>query len=851
MNPLRDTLFNTAIREIWANPQADNNAVFKTTMITSRAGITGQINFPFMSINLPDNKTCFIVVQLGNVPTNLVGLITNLGEWSSLRSVCNDLQVLIQPYIQGRLISLKGSYIKIRSDGNVILAFDYRYIKRLLAIEDDIYIRIYNNLVYDGNIQTNKSPVLSGTYIVTKDKSAYGDFKTSLDFLNNQLGGTLQVFRNGIFIPDGLGIYGSVTKGDIIDYIADPYLVAKDIFVIAEQPNYLSDYDGLYKVLVSVDDLANEVYVDDIECYITGYNSNGHRVGVHYPKIQASDIRMITYKDWSISSSKIDARFQDMYLFSDIGQTLTDLQIHLYRRYTGHRRTMFLDSNYMMDLMNLPVDVRLLAMLGGFEDIPFWNINVLEQSSYITWISKPTIDLDSTNVTGVFSRHGVVHCTESIRKLPYKTQWSLPPSAKNGGLLLHYPESVVTLKRYSEENHAKELFTLGTGCEAFFPKADIASPLDIILENGNGSDTWIDDDFEVFCYYLHAGNLHMAILGTDYTLVPGNHRYAVVWNEATYAYKRYIRTSNVMVHFTKSIDLLDIVKGIDVYGGRLKAHHVGMGSLMVWYNNRYLVEGLDYTLLNTKIYITSKPPEWVDSGIITVIYAGLPNSSLHHTQNNNWGFIKFGSIYNDSNYDLYMYRNKLFFIGGKPIPFNELRSVENYRDKENAIQTIHEQDGMPYAVVDPIIFSRASDISELSLSKTDTEIKETAIANFINLAYPQQLSNRLMTIPRKYELVSLFMNKAIEAIVNNSIDVIEGVVYTENMLLDDLSLYTHFLPIDPCLSGHDTDFTQISPRWTTDRVTITSLQFDYLKLINELILDNKVDGLSLYFNIIT
>lgn len=849
---IRDFLYENAVKDVWVNPHGDRNVMFKANMISRHSGVVNTLILPYDEIEMPISGTRYTVYELGGVVPEKIGIDVPLPGWVSLDALSHQAQVYITIFSRGRMASLTGAYIQILPSKTVIIAIDYSINNRVLSLKDDMYVRFYSNIYYEHSGAINKR-LTNGTYINQTDNvGAYLVFSNLINSIRVAIGVLPLIYLNGLYLPDGVPNFNKLVSGDRIDYIVDPLIMNVDAVRIEDMEAYTSILDQAFKMIVSLDSNYNNIYVDDMEFYITGVRTDGIRVGAYLPRLAPSSIRMLTYTDWAINSAQVTGRLDELKNMIDSSLILNSVKLYVLRRDNGETRDNLLDSSRIPDLMNLPTAIRKTLLAGINSNLPIWNASSLEDCAFNHWVSLEGDDNTGNSITGVYSRHAALSVLERVRKLHGNTDWSLPPSASDGGgiLVMHNPDgSGIIPVIYSASNHTNETYANGKGYEVFYPGYHQGYPLDILVPAGTLTDTLIENGFGIFIYYDNDSTLVPAIYGTDYQLTEVGNQTQINWSNDLYQYDRYIRTSQKLVFFTlHAITLVDIIAGIDMYNGRTKLHDVGMSTLCVWYNDHYMVEGLDYHVLNGRIYLVSNNKWWTDTAKLDVIYAGLPDSSLKHVVKGNWGWIKYGQVTNNNVYDLYAYRNKLFYIDGVAVPFNEIQEAEHYINK---ITIGHSPyiDGTPYAIVDVVQFTRDEELNTIVRTAETERLIDEDISNILSLLDPQSPIRGTITINSKYDLVSPLMNKLIDDILLGVL-VLDVITYSDSDLMDILMPYQQLLRIDPTQMNHDLDFVEIHPKWTSTVVDVTTAQYNFLNRVNEYALYGNVYGLNLYLNLI-
>lgn len=847
---LKHMLLTETLHTVWANPKADQAGIIRTNRITPITGAIGHVKLIINNITLPVPNRRFIVLELGAVAVSLVGLASLVKNvWYEIPKLINDLNVTLLGFCEGRVINETGSYLYICSNNNVLIAMDYANNMPVVRLDSTVYYKFYSNPAFSGTVPEENVGMQTGQLRVgAVFDGAYINFINQL--VNMELSTQVApiVFVNGLFRPNGINP-AAIHSGDIIQYLHDPYVVSRTDHDLLSLDGFESTLDSVNKHILAGEG-PNDIYVDDVEIYISGLNQALERVGVYYPRLRASDIRMLTYKDWSVSSQAIAERLGALQQMYDVHTTLSQVKIHVLRRNNGFIRNVVLDKNHIADLMNLPVANRRLAMSGTHAVLDIWNADNLEQSAYMTFISKELNDITTDSTDNVFSRSGVIELLDAVYWDNTKSTWCLPISAgEQGGKLIRFNNNGYnpTITTLPQVNNRKTPYINGKGWELFFPDFNLTDPLDIILPIGDGAVTHISAGFGVFCYYIDNGVLLVARRGIDYFVTPMLNSTKITWSLEMRNYERYIRSADKTVIFSITVNRNNLNDGFDIYNGREHAHGVGMGCSMVWANGKYLTEGLDYTVSNGKVYVVTKTVYMQEQPTFLVIYSGLPDDTLTHINNSQWGWVINTSVLDNTVYDLLMYRNYNVYVDGNAVPNHGMITQEAYEDYPDGIKTAH-PDGTPYALVrKPFLLDEIELGGAMSL-QADQDVVDQQIKDYLSVIFPQQPYTGIVVIPQKYELVSPLMDKVIEAIVTGDL-LIDQDHYLDSEIYDKLQMYIHLLDSDPSIRDHDDQFVVISPRWDINAVTVTVNQYSFITQVNRVLLFDKVQGINQYVTI--
>lgn len=844
-----NTVKDYALKYLWANPHADKQTLFKTVRLSPIQGSVSYLKVSSFFLYLPLVSTRYHVYEIGLLDPFKIGINLPFNTWVPYNTFINNNKTLIFAFIKGRMVNFDNAYIIQTSNKSIIFAIDYNKNNYINNFDEDLYIRFYTNLFYIDNPSNKLLDI--GTFFNTNSQVPYHDF---ISFINQKIS-DYQVnpilFLNGFYLPDGIPIYYQIKINDRIDYVFDPCIKNKADIEILNAPFFNSSLDNCRKIITSIDIIDDGIFTDDIEYFISGQKDNGLRIGVYYARLHPFFARLLTFKDFSLHSDFITLRQNDLISLNT--DNLSNFKIHLIRRDNGQPRPKVLDNNRILDLMNLPYDKRIQALTGINANLPIWQADNLEKSNLNLWIAKEGDTIINEPFISIVSRYGAIDILERVKKIYPNTLYSLPPIISNGGgKLLKYDSNGLnpSFINYNSVSNVNQFYPNGKGVEILIPGLESNLPLDIEVPVGTNSYLLDNNTFDIFCYYKDShNNLIYAIYNVDYTLIDGiNNSVTINFSQSLTNLTKYIRVANRCVSFTKTITLDDIRDGINIYTNQILINDIGMETLMVWINGYYQVEDLDYKLYKGKIYITENADYLLDTSVITVLYMGLPDKSLHKVNNSLWGFIKFGSIINNNFYDLFMYRNDLFFVEGKATTIEQIKNAEGYVDKSTTNE-INYRDGLPFAIIKPPTYSRSDKLDTFTLTKLSDITTDSDIITFLNAIDPQHQTEGFVLIPNKYKLVSTLINKLIDEIIKGYL-LVPNQHYNEINSYEMIIPYLDYLHIDPARDSFEDGFVTILPRWVNTPVNVNIHIYNFLDIVNKTFLNDKVFGLNLYLHVI-
>jgi hypothetical protein len=829
-------------RRVWYDSRLDDNGTFLAIMLSKKIGGIGSVDYPMVSYDLPNRTDTFILLSLGVINPDSLGL-GELGDgWVEAKTLF-DMDTWFVCFAMGRKYNATNCFVQITKQNELLIALDYFSNSFITTITTHVYVRFYTN-VYFSNPTLRANGVLTiASTVVTNSKLEYLQFGSGNTSTEQHL-----VFKNGLLLVDGLPEYETLLLGEIIEIIRDPSITHKHLIPITNPVIYRSVLDTANKILISVEDVNDNQFVADDEFFITGTTRLGKVVGGYFPRINLPIVRPLTYKDYGLNSQLVSDMLISMCSFKDVGQ-LSNVTVMVIRRTSGRRKKSVNGNNYLNDLMNLPLNIRQQALTGVNANLPMWNATNLESCPYNVFIQHLNLERNYDSYYGVYSRKELLAYVENPGEVD-SDKWLMPVVALDSGTFLTFD---------SAGKHPTfipvDRINIGLGCYSgrmpIYLPFDIDNTLvEINVDAGSIEPVLISANSGVKCLYFNV-DWKIATLDVDYTLTddPYTNLATISWDSRISPYKRQVRSSTNSVGYNYDCTLDDLLYGIPVYGNVVVEFDFGMRNLLVWCNGDYLVYGLDYVLYDKRIYLTSKRESWDTVFKLTVAYTGVPNNDLLYHDKSKFGFVKYNSILEDGFYDLIAYRNKLIFVDGALYTLEQVQEKESYLDIVDT-ETTPFINGTVYAIVDRPQFFRDDTLDLFTKTEEAERQDDVTVSKYLTVVYPQPIPEGIIAIPKLYEVVSVLMNALIKDIVENKIQGLVYNEYTNDQLYTILQPYMWYLKIDLTVTTLDLNYIIVSPSWDTGPFFVDLHEYAFLTTVNSVLLGNKVQRLDTYLTTI-
>jgi len=847
----KEILYEYSLRNTWQDPHADRQVLLQVKPISTTVGAVGFLNLEFKSIRLPSGDR-YVVYELGNVNLHMLGLDSNLNDWVTCSELMFVNSLIINIMFDGVQCNLAKCYLKYVNNGSLILAIDYNSNK--FCTYGVVQIRFYSNFFYTTTPLTDTRLKYLSLVVDINDIAPYISLTQTLQ--GADVNAFKSVYVNGFYYPYGLPAFDLLKHGDTVTSVIDPHLIDTSFVLIDELNFYISGLDNKRKLIVYLDESKGDVYVDDIEFYIVGTHPiNGLKVGVYFSRLNPNTVIPLTYKDWALDTNTLLSRIASMNKILK-GVVLNDLSIYMVRRSTGNFKPTMLDSNRIADLANLPTQVRRSVITGVKSTFVPWRAESLESSPLFKFLSSEVTYLSSELFKNVYSRHAAKDVLESVFKSDVEGQWLLPPITSNwGGRLLTYNEEGFPYLQKIPALFQNNVPYIGKGYEVFLPIHNPLNDSDDIenldysivrdcIKSKNLSYTDVPLKYGYVAFYLKDGVIEKCKLGLHYTEAIVNDCVRLNWSSDVTANEKVIKLSSSSIVLNRVLTDSDYLDGVSL----MPFSSLPFGSLMVYLNGRYIIEGLDYGVIENRIYFTSIIFDKTTVKNLFVVYAGLTEETSHNSSVVDWGWVEYGKIANNKRYDLLTRRGYLFFVDGKPIEYNRLSKTENYKEDDTLFISDF-VDGTPYAIVKKPTFITPTILDEYTCTELTDKVTDDRLREFLTELMPQEKDDAFISIPTKYDLVSPFFNVIVESIKNGNLNVPNDVVLDQLAVSSICLSYRYLLKIDPVRMNHNKSYVTIGPRFSSDVVEVSLHEWEFLSKINKYLLNDEIEGLNNYVHV--
>lgn len=683
MNKLGPVLLRQAAKDSWANPHVDDQFLIEPRRVTPKTGARGAYRLPHMAYVFPESTKTFVLYEFGQIDPAFLGFNDFMLDWRSLNTICAEEEMFANAFVNHRMVLPHTVWIKRTNNRNLLIAVEYDPNKEILTqVDDRFFIRLYSNAWYVTTAGRAADGIKVGSAKVTEltDASA---LISGYNTANLASKGFTLWYHNGFYSEKPL--MGNVKKGDSISYIWDSSGINYFDVPLTDLASYLSTMDRKNKLAVLSPEYIHEEfhYYDDLEFYICSKTADGTIKGVYYDKYAYSDIRQLTHRDWALDANRVTSLIHEQ----NGVLVYKEAFVRVFVRNATTPSRLVADGNYLHDFYDVDYSNRRRILAGTLSGVGKWKADVLENASYMRWLSRRATELTEANVKNVYSYYGA----QKILQTPKHdgTSWTLPEAARDGCFVLG-------MNSVGKLIHSESVYPGAGGDMSYIPPTSVT---DIIVYCGSviteasimDSTVQYDndkvDDFDEERYYQSVGTTTptVATAGVDYDYDIKTGKCA--WVARHINAKLYKRQARFFTTREFRMPFATVGTPVDIFeGGSTPITNDGFGHVDIWLDGNKAVPGLDYHHNGFKLWITNQEyldrtvPAASNKGYVTVrmVAYGLPKDK----QTGQFGFVVDGMVNHNNKVDMTIRRNQNFYLNGNKRTTEGLVYAENYRGEQ-------------------------------------------------------------------------------------------------------------------------------------------------------------------------
>lgn len=813
-------LVSHARQNIWANPLVDKQSVFELVRATGPGGAMGEFSFYRFTVQLPTRIGYYHVFQLGNLPSNILGVIHELDIWTDATNVMNESNLLIQLYTSdGRCIPKCLCHLLRRRDGNILLAVSIN--DRIPDLtKHELYIRFYTNAYGSSESDTGEAWISQCFGRVIKTQQDISDVYAAYRLFKKRTGEII-VNYNGLTYAD----YdpNDAKIGDVVEVEQDISMVSVYDFKIHDLQSFSSVLDSMGKYLLHPELNENTInFFDDIDVYLYSADAVGRLKGVLFHRNTIESMRQISHNDYSVPVSRVQR------LVEDVNNTLTpeDLTLRFYIRDGGRRKKLIPIHNRCRELYKLPHDEIIRHLVGNARNINEWRADVLESCPYTQIVSWPDTNLPYPLTAEAYGYNGIVKAFGETLVDLTNNQCNVPYIYQSGALYWEVKDGLFSEMKtlspgtniiyWSPENRPDSCyFVYGERFDG-----------DVIHTYEEGVIPYPNEDWTIWARDIHGDNTgswkdvtedeeFVKVSGGYIRLQKDQRRTQYYYRPASYViYKRIEMT--LYLEDQLIIDLDDV---------EIPTRHI---HFLV--NGKKMTRGIDYDIANKKLVYFRWGHVKSAKIVAEVCLHGIPFPADVNPIGDEYDFVKHGTISMNGQYVLKDDYVMTLAIDGIMAKMSNWRFAEDQRHVQLERSCSHSQDGTLYNLnrIYPPCGKMHLGVSERDLMRASLDL-DNRLSTYLTEIKPQIEHNHVIVVKSRHRTSSPFLT-AVHANLEKLLPWDEDFV-SDRDLDRRLGGIKWLLDIDPAAKVIDDNFLVVRPYpWVVDKpIEVSVKHYDILK----------------------
>lgn len=840
-------LVDHAMKNVWCNPDQDNQLIFAAHKITLPYGELNRFRLMNRQVDLPTRGKRYHVYQVGQIQPAALGLLSPaepwvVEKWVKFSDAINQIKVLVNLYtVDGVCLPRHNAYYMFSNDRALIFAVEIDSKIPIDYEQEQIFVRLYSNAYY----QSYRADATEDFLFCKGEKVA--DMPTILSYQAQiaqfrQRPGHVSCYVNGFMVPDVSPL--TATPGDRVEFLYDSSVKYSIVYTVNSLETFNSELDHKYKYLLHATVSGNDTidYQDDIDIHILNQKPTGAFKGFYYHRNSPDSHRMVTHRDYSIVPDyfqSIATKLLDKC--GEAGGDVRAMKLEVLVRNSGYYRPLIYDHNRIFELYKLSDSEVLQAMVGVNSTLDVWKAAKLENCAYTRLMRARQSEVGIQMVQDAYGYNGIA---KLVGDTPTRTDLR---SDRQTADLPYALQLNSTAFEYDYDGHLIDWHhhTTGSTYEAI---SSACRTVEVI--SGQGTDTPevifgtnnislpTYDNYRVYMCFLNDGipdNVWRDITGSENYRVENN---VLIWNDLQYDQFLMIRTDRKFLCYELDVAPVNgnlyftLAEYEDRGNGlQLTTLPVPMGELDIFMNGKSLINGLDYIVKFPMVHILNRthlvsPTDTAQQHFV-IRYTGFCDSDLKDRLEGDFGFVEHGFLSNNNRFDIRDDKVLRITVDGAfkhrdELEFSEEHSGINLTDADN---------GKPYQIKD-IIVPLKQLVNENTYSLRDkSKVVDKQVSDYMTIKLPEPDRGNVTVIVQRYPLVSPFFSRLIN-------DLQEG-LFTENTLMQPLSdtdiivmchQYEPLLAFDPVNEENEIDprFVIIHPHRSETVKALTLYQYRFL-----------------------
>ena len=869
-------LLRYAIDNVWCNPAVDNQFTYALQQLTPRYGVRSdyvveQTRY-FMPTN--NNRDYYHVYQIGQVIPANIGLGKMPRDtWVPLKDIATKYLTLANAHqTNGVRYSLSETYVMITGRSNLLVAIKVNDL--FPALDDNqIYLHLYHNAFFE----TKRSGTLNLRWIhtdciVAPTQESIRSLQLRIMTTLADKGGIGMYFVNGRPVNE-ISIV-TAAPGDHCDFILDASIKKEVILPIDSLKVFNSTLDTQRKYIIHYNDPDVKLieFYDDLTVFLVKPTTAvGSWKGVTYHHNDGIWLRQLTHKDYSMPVAKVQELVSENPEWSD----LSNLVVRMYTRHSGYDRPLVADVSRIWELYRLTSTQILDCMTGVDAHNPIWRAESLEQSNYVQFMSadesfiypitfnEPELNdqakIDAQDFAGeVFGYYGV-------GKLMANNPAKIVPDPNSGvkrADLAYYYWRDATVFEYDVQGNLLG-YHYHAGGRHYYPFDINCEMVECITGKGSDNLHGVYGNGTVPLKFGYNFRIYVTkVWGgiptnewRDITDAPDRDSFGFydnnaynpkwTWTIDPKKYLGYVRTDENFylkeIRFTDApgVVRLQVSAWEDLGSGLVnKPMEIPFGQLVLIYNNRALVAGLDYYTEGELIVISNlEYRTTAGEQNLLVIGSGFCSVDLERYPPSEVGFVEYGVLSNDGEYQIHAHKMQRIIVDGRYRAYSDVV----FEEQQSAFVINDVRNGAPYQIQTPQVTLKSVFRDDIKALEEDAK-RDQWTSEAMGYYFPKRVRDKPDDIKDHYHVYSCYSQKILTEILAGRLKppFVNG-HYSDQDVVKQLKRYDWLKPFDILNREFNTNHVIVYPHWFEEPIGLTTEEYDYYRRILKLQLRQSMD----------
>lgn len=844
-----DYLVEHAINHVWCAPRMDRQCILRPAKISQFGGALNTVPVLWRIHRLPQPGVRFHVYQVGQLNPLLLNLFPEQYRWINLATACNKQKLVADVYSQSGLQFPRfETWYMVTADKNLIIAVKEQERMAVDLNHDDLYMRVYTNAYFNTNRLNKANDLINIVGDRPLNVQSILNIQNKFE-ISSALPGVTYGFVNGYKVSK-IDLT-TVQLGDVVEFVYDSTIKHVIDFRIGDLRTFDSLMDLKRKYLLHYAGTGDDTidYQDDIDFFLMQPQVGGRYKGVYYHRNEDDSVRMVTHKDYSVPTGRIEGFASYQPGWGD----RESLVLRMHVRHGGWERSVVFENNRIKELYKLGDNDLRDAMLGVNSSVNNWRGDVLEASPYTKIMRSEYMDITRELVQDAYGYNAIskliADTPKFVRLESNQKVVDVPYGLQNSSTGFEYDAAGLLIDWHTH--------LAGTLYPA---RNDNARLIEMIAGTADDRLDEVYGDREVIIDLTASHRMYLCDIVAGFPTnkwrdVTGSGAYVILGDKLTWLVDLtrvfpMVRSDRVALTYKINLTAVDGLLRFSLNhrvlrDGNVHAQvmQVPMGELDLFLNKRTLIEGLDYYVNFPEIVIVNK--EYLINVMnqtqeITVRFTGFCKPDFSRYRTEDVGFVKYGLLSRNNRFDLRDDKVLRITVGGCLYDRSELK----FSETDSGVSVPDVGNGVPYMVRDIIVPLREVSSEDTYEMRAKSMVIDKAVSAYMSAKIPEPVMPGPPVIPKRYQVFSPFCCKLLYDLKNGWLtDPRMYEQYSDIVLMELCKPYEFLLKSDPTQEPlvPDDNFVIVHPHNLFTVIDLNIYLYRFLSRAVAIYLNNRVE----------